>query len=682
MNIEEYFEDFMDELRSKAISSGSSKEHVFIESSLERVVDFGDLDNFDILYFEDEIEGAKPFHAFYFDEVFRQLTIAVSLYKEIEPQNLSNLTNTELSAPFKRATNFIKKALEKKPDELAPKKSDLYTFIFDLKNKWPQIKEVKFIFLTNKPLSKRFDHKEKGKIDNRKITFGIWDLKRFFEVETSGTEREDIEIEFKDQPLSCLEASSSDNINSYLVVMPGQLLADIYGQYKSRVLEQNVRSFLQNRSNVNKGIRLTLDQKPDMFFAYNNGITTTAQAADFNQNGEIISLKNLQIVNGGQTTAQVYNASKAKCDLSSVSVQMKLNIIKDPKLMDQIVPDIAKFANSQNPVSQADLFSNHPFHIRMEELSRNTIPPRMEGKGVTERWFYERSRGQYLNEQNDLTPAQKRDYKRYYPKDKMITKTDLALVLNSWDLLPSFVSKGAQANFKKFADKFTHWDEFESEVNSRYFEESVAKTIIFKELRKDVMKQAWYEGFPANIVTYSISWLAFNLENQKLAINFDLIWKKQTCNQELLNILIVIAEDVNAHIMKQRGNPTTYAKNENCWKDIKSNFSPLVFQEESGFLIPIEEAERKKSDGKKERKKTTEVATEIEVLTIHPDCWLEIKRFMGQSLSEMKNNDIEKLRRGELIVDFKARELAKFVTKYKQAGGDVFFKENSNYSIS
>ena len=166
MNIEEYFEDFMDELRSKAISSGSSKEQIFIESSLERVVDFGDLDNFDILYFEDEIDGPKPFHAFYFDEVFRQLTIAISLYKEVEPQNLTNLTNTELSAPFKRATNFIKKALEKKPEELAPKQSDLYTFIFELKKQ--QIKEVKFIFLTNKPLSKRYDQKS-GKLTIGKL---------------------------------------------------------------------------------------------------------------------------------------------------------------------------------------------------------------------------------------------------------------------------------------------------------------------------------------------------------------------------------------------------------------------------------------------------------------------------------------------------------------------------------
>ena len=282
---------------------------------------------------------------------------------------------------------------------------------------------------------------------------------------------------------------------------------------------------------------------------------------------------------------------------------MKLNIIKDPKLMDQIVPDIAKFANSQNPVSQADLFSNNPFHIRMEDLSRNTIPPRLEGKGITERWFYERSRGQYLNEQSDLTPAQKREYKQYYPKDKLITKTDLALVLNSWGLLPYFVSRGAQANFKKFADKFAEWEKFESEVNLQYFEESVAKTIVFRELRKEVMKQDWYQGFPANIVTYSISWLAFNLENQKLALDFDLIWKKQRCNQDLLQILIKIAEDVNTHIMNYPGNPTTYAKNENCWKELKSNFSPLVFQEESNILITLEDAERKRSDGKKDRKK-------------------------------------------------------------------------------
>ena len=72
-----------------------------------------------------------------------------------------------------------------------------------------------------------------------------------------------------------------------------------------------------------------------MFFAFNNGITATAQSVQFekrNEVPEITAIENLQIVNGGQTTASIFTAMKKdKADLSKIFVQMKLSIVNDPE---------------------------------------------------------------------------------------------------------------------------------------------------------------------------------------------------------------------------------------------------------------------------------------------------------------------------------------------------------------
>lgn len=682
MEIDLFFDDFMEELRSSAIDNGSEKKQEFLTYSLDRIVDYGDLDDYDILDYGSSKDNLKPIHAFCFNDTFKQLSLVVNIFQDLETAALTNLTGSELTPAFKRAIRFIKDALGGEPQSFAPPKTDLYYFVKQLNENWPNIKEVKIIFISNKPLSKRFAHKEKGAIDGRNVAYGIWDLRRFYEVEISGSEREEIEVDTNDAPLPSLVASNSEQITSYLVIMPAAKLADIYGKYKSRVLEQNVRSFLQNRSKVNKGIRITLENVPERFFAYNNGITATAKEAEFNSDGNITKLKNLQIVNGGQTTAQIYNASKAGLNLEKVSVQMKLNVIKDLDIIDEIVPSIAKFANSQNPVSEADLSSNAPFQIWFEKISRDIIPPVMQDKAFSERWFFERSRGQYLNEQIDMTPAAKRDFQRLHPKNKMITKTDLALVLNSWGEKPHQVSKGAQANFKDFAASLKNTEKSAENLNSRYFYDCISKTIVFREFRKEIPKQDWYNGFPANIATYSISWLAYCMREKGIALNIDKIWKNQTADKALIMMLISVAEDINSHLLGYAGNPTTYAKSEKCWSAVTDSFDMLDIQEDGRIFISVADANKINNDAKEEQGALNALNNEVALWSIHPDCWVEIKRFSGTRISESKNNDIDKLRRGELIADFKIKPLANLVRAYQKAGGQITYKDGYSYTVS
>ena len=174
----------------------------------------------------------------------------------------------------------------------------------------------------------------------------------------------------------CLPAHlNTAEYHSFLLVMPGALIADLYARFSSRLLEQNVRSFLQARAAVNKGIRDTILNDPKMFFAYNNGITATAanvivqKAAD---GLRMTRIEDLQIVNGGQTTASLFHTRrKDKANLDGVFVQVKLSIVSQG-LSETVVPKISEYANTQNRVNAADFFSNHPFHVRMEEASRES----------------------------------------------------------------------------------------------------------------------------------------------------------------------------------------------------------------------------------------------------------------------------------------------------------------------
>ena len=114
----------------------------------------------------------------------------------------------------------------------------------------------------------------------------------------------------------------------------------------------DVRVFRQARGKINKGIRVTLENQPAIFFAY-NGITATAEAEEIDDEGGRLllrRLRNFQIVNGGQTTASIHAAKRAKIDVSGRFVQMKLSVVNHERAS-RLVPKISEYANSQNRVN-------------------------------------------------------------------------------------------------------------------------------------------------------------------------------------------------------------------------------------------------------------------------------------------------------------------------------------------
>lgn len=420
------------------------------------------------------------------------------------------------------------------------------------------------------------------------VEYRIWDMPRFYRIFGVGDGHEEIAIDFNEYipgGVSCLSAnytSSNEECRSYICTVPGNVIADLYDEYGSRMLEGNVRSFLGRRG-VNKDIRNTVLNEPDMFFVYNNGLSATATEAVV-QGDRLLFARDLQIVNGGQTTATLSSTRHSSgADLSAVSVLMKLTQVP-PETAATIVPIISRSANSQNKVNAADFFSTHEYHIRLEQMSRREFAPAKSGAQHETHWFYERARGQYIQATMHMTKAQERKFKTQNPKDQVVTKTDLAKVLSAWDMYPHIVSKGAESNFGEFAKRTeAEWEKRKDDFNMKYFHEAIALVIMYRAIDKMIPKQSWYEGgYKANVVAYTTS-LLHHLINKTYPgemLNLEKIWQKQQCPELLLQQLTVMAEQVYYCITaedRRVQNVTQWCKQLVCWETVKTiNVMPVA----------------------------------------------------------------------------------------------------------
>ena len=378
-----------------------------------------------------------------------------------------------------------------------------------------------------------------------------------------------------------------------------------------------------------------------MFFAYNNGITATAQDVETveNETGlQIRRIKDLQIVNGGQTTASLFHTRrKEKTSLKEIFVQMKLSVIDSEKI-EEAVPYISEYANTQNRVSAADFYSNRPFHIRMEEFSRRIWAPARHGEQRETKWFYERTRGQYADAQSKMTPAEQRRFRTEYPRLQMFTKTDLAKFENVWEDHPKFVNLGAQKNFVRFAERIgREWEKSSDSFNEFHYKRSIARALIFKQTEKLVSAQPWYNGgYRANIVAYAIAIIGETCRRRKKSVDFLAIWQTQALPSTLVETLEVAAKFANdsiVHTPPGISNVTEWCKKDACWTGLQSKIGELEDLFPSGLwdsLISHAEQEARMKDAKKTQKIDNGIDAQSKTVEIGARQWKKI----SQGLSE------------------------------------------------
>ena len=283
---------------------------------------------------------------------------------------------------------------------------------------------------------------------------------------------------------------------------------------------------------------------------------------------------------------------------------MKLSVIDSSENMDEIVPKISAYANTQNKIQMADFSANDPYHRKIEELSRIIWAPAQNGM-KPQNWFYERARGQYSDMlSKETTTLRKKAFKEQHP---LFTKTDLAKYENTWDQLPYQVSEGAQKNFKKFTVRLSERGNFLPDEN--YYQRLIAKAILFRRTEKLIQAQQ-YGGYRANIVTYTLAYLSYKTAQR---IDLDSIWKTQGLSAALEENIVAISKFVHESITNPPGgaNIGEWCKKPKCWEVIKESayeITPALEKE----LISVDRTAPVVSSAKGAGASALNVATEEE----------------------------------------------------------------------
>lgn len=522
------------------------------------------------------------------DEADNSIGLIVSKWSSADSPD--TLTTGDITQMTTWLQTFAAASIENNLAEKIVESNEAYELASILKSSVNKISRIRLHLFSNCTLSQRFKEDICGTISGIPVERHIWDLIRIKSLYESSREREAIEInlsEFNSDGIPTIMASQAEGLKSYLCVINANLLADLFERYGSRLLEGNVRSFLGMRGGVNKGIRTTIQNEPGRFFAFNNGIAATARnifIEKSNGNSAIKSFTDLQIVNGGQTTASILSARKKDgFNLDNVAVPMKLTEV-EPAVGDQLIPLIAKYANTQNKIAIADFFANHPVHRKLEDISRRLRTPIKAGTRIESKWFYERSRGQYQNERLYLSKSKRDIFDLEFPSTQVINKTDLAKYDSAWRGKAWIISRGAQYNFIQYANQFSpaneslseseYWETLSPNFGDSYYQNMISVAILWKhiELLVSNARLTWYKGdYRAQIVAYTISHFFQLFRKKRGAFDLNKIWVLQGVPDSLNSTLEELASKVQSVILNPSDGKTNFGqwtKKEECWKSV------------------------------------------------------------------------------------------------------------------
>jgi hypothetical protein len=604
------------------------------------------------------------------------------------------LTMTNAKDAIGRATGFIDAAVDGWLTgnlEISSREWE-YADYFSKQIGGGKVAKIRVILITDGLMSNRLRTIDSDTVAGLKTTYEVWDQRRIVEAALPDRGSEDIHVDFTKwlpDGLPCLVAPGDDETTrTYLAVIPAKVLADVFDEYGSLLLESNVRTFLSARGQVNRGIQNTLAQEPERFLAYNNGLTTTATDVSMGSSPQGTTIRGVdrwQIVNGGQTTASIayFLRNNKGRGIDGVSIQMKLVTVSDADSA-TVVQAVAKYANSQNKVNAADLFSTHEFHIRMEQISRRLSAPAKEGEQYQTIWFYERARGQWENDRAARGSASEQaKFELEYPRSQRITKTDWAKYEYCWNQRPDLVSKGAQSVFAEYSAKVdAQWTADEGKgadaFGDGYFRTGVGEAIMYETLRAEVLKQDWYKasrGYLANIVAYAVSRFAFQIGVDFGGAKYDFgrVWQRQTINDRTLEALLEIACAAQQHLTdpnRPQANVTQWAKQQACWEGFKK-VAIRLNDAVQGDLVTADEAQDEASDHRKERAMDTGFEAVKRVLSVKAKVWEAIYSSTNQvpiSPTEKSLVQMFGLRNGKVPSDRQAAVLLRLLHRMADNG--------------
>lgn len=609
-------------------------------------------------------ESSERLQLFIVDEASIDLTLS--------DKDLQISTKSHYDNQFKRVTKFLNKAIKgylnddvQDADPIRPLITQIssatgaeqfdvieiflvsVTATTETRGAIPQPKRIEF---EDENISVAFTRNRERVNKEVLIIKKLVDLNFLYDVLISQGNREALVIDFVklfDYKIEVIKAAEEENFESYLCVLPANILSDLYKRYSSRLLEKNVRSFLEFKG-YNRGIRETIRKYPEKFIAYNNGITITSTAKEVESgNGKIFikSLTDFQIVNGGQTTASIYFTHKDGFPIDKVKVMAKINVVRNvtEDVLDELISDISLYSNSQTKVSKVDFSSRNPQINKIKALSESIVTP--SGR----KWFFEKSRGEF-NTKLRIAGSNKSRVEKEYPKNYRYTKEQLGKYFTAWGDQPYVVKKGGEKVFRYFLEEIT--GELRGRkainINRDFYEELISKIILFTQLEKIYGQGKNSMGqIRSAVVPYAISIIYIYTDGAKEGKQFDLskIWKKEKLEDDLSTFFKELMELMNGLIKKySESDDIAYGTlSKSLWDNISGCKEIVEFMNSkisqqilSKYSIPIKE---------KKRVEATEVDFEriqmnIEVLSKGMEFYNQLrKKYDGLSKLQEKKMD-------------------------------------------
>lgn len=589
-DISKFYNSLMQDVTALQSSDedGNTQEQVFTHICEDMLAEAGETENVSIAYDEREIgkRGQHKINGYAISDNYETVDLFITLYNN--ETEIKKISKSEIDTAVKRISNFFRKVIYDNYSNDIAESSEIFEFANTLAN-FSELRDnlirVNAFILTN--------GEYKGEIPSTETIAGYTFFYRIVDItflyKISEHSRIPIELDFNNldgnsYKIPCLAADiDNSDYEVYIAIMPGECLATLYYNYGARLLEQNVRSFLQFTGKINKGIRETIKNEPHMFLAFNNGIAATADNIKLDESGHFIKeISNLQIVNGGQTTASIFNtAKKDKADISKIFVQIKLSVIKDKEKYSDIVSRISRYANTQNKVNDADFSANNPTLVEIEKLSRFVLTPVTINNNLQTCWFFERARGQYktLRSKEGFTKSRANAFELKYPKKQVFTKVELAKYINAWQEIyngktliigPHIVVRGNEKNYARFINNNLPNIK---QIDVAFFEDTIAKAILFKtaDKRYGTKVSGNHIGeLKQVVVPYTLSLLNI-ITNGKLDLYK--IWRNQQLSAELSDFIYELMKQVNEFILNNSpvSHYIEWAKKEECWIKVKEH---------------------------------------------------------------------------------------------------------------
>lgn len=606
----DFYNEFIESVEEKGRIQGS-RQKPFLQEMLPFI---NNEDEPAIIYFGKK-ELKIQLNGYHYDEETNILNLYVVDYEPFFDENELPIANMTVMKEFANmAKRFYTNAEKMLP--LADRSMEYYDVLKLVVGKKSEIEEVNIFvitskfYLSNKPIDLAITGIET-------VNVHVWDMDRIFKLSEAEQGIKEFDIEFEKnygQPLQMMRVPSAEDskIDCYVGIIPAKLLAQLYDDWGPKLVERNVRSFLQARGGTNRGIRDTLkdEEQKELFVAYNNGISSVAKAGEIEriENTNLYKIKTLtswQIVNGGQTTASIHQAFKSNIDLEDVYIQAKLTLLNINEeysinetdqyedryaLEDEMIARISEYANTQNKINKSDLLANTRFMSDIEKLSRNVWIPAQDNRKEESKWYFERARGQYMVDIGRRPKGKEQTaFKKLFPKECVITKVEMAKYFMSWEGYPHVSSKGGEEAFKKFMDlNSKYWKQSSTtnnegevikaieNIDSDYYKSLIARKIINDFVTK-IVESMNLKGYRANVIYYSVAML-----NEIYGKEIDLmeVWQNQLLSNKWESIVRTIASSALNYLRDSAGdqNVTQWAKKEDCWKGFKEE-SVAVLEE-------------------------------------------------------------------------------------------------------